>query len=78
MKTIQKQTVTVLATIALFSSAALADGEMGGGGLTTYDPPAQTVITQQNGQVVSDNTTNADGYGINWLLHSIEQLLGIN
>ena len=81
MQKIRKKVLVAVAIVAIFSSIALADGDMGGGGLTTNPPtpPTVTVHTPDDGDLCGcTNTTPTNGeYGIDWLLSTIGQLLGL-
>ena len=79
MQSIQKKILTLLVTIVLLSSVALADGEMGGGGLTSNEPGTKvTVRTQGNGELAGGNAGVTNGeFSLDWLMSSIGELLGL-
>jgi hypothetical protein len=81
MRKIQKRVLMAIATVAIFSSVALADGDMGGGGLSGNPPgpPPVIVTTQANDDVNGGgNAPQTNGeYGIDWLLSTIGQLIGL-
>ena len=82
MQSIQKKIFKLAVVIALFSSVAFAEGEMGGGGLWGNGPgPTKAVVTTPDEtQAISGPTTAASEseFGLDWLMSSIAQFLGIN
>ena len=78
MQSIQKKILTLVVTIVLLSSVALADGEMGGGGLAGNEPGTKvTVRTQGNGELAGGNTVVNGEFSLEWLMSSIGELLGL-
>ena len=83
MRKIQKKVLMAMATVVIFSSVALADGDMGGSGLWSNEP-APTKVTERapedgdmGGGGRSGEFVNGE-YGIDWLLNSIGELLGLS
>ena len=80
MQRTKKKAVAILATIALFSSIALAEGDMGGGGLAYEVPPVKVSDRTLDGDMGGGGRsldTTKDEYGLDWLLSSIGKLLGL-
>ena len=82
MQSIQRKILKLVITIALFSSVAFADGEMGGGGLWANESgPTKTVVTTSNAGQANDGNVvaNSDSeFGLDWLMTSIAELLGMD
>jgi len=83
MQSIQKKILKLVVTIALLSSVAFADGEMGGGGLWNNNTPGSTTVvvctTDQSQTTNGETAATCDSEsGIDWLLNSIGELLGLN
>ena len=79
MQSIKKKILKLVVTIALLSSVAFADGEMGGGGLTGTEPATKaTVRTEVNGELAGGNAGVTNGeFSLDWLMSSIGELLGL-
>ena len=80
MQSIQKKILKLVVTIALFSSVAFADGEMGGGGLWSNDP-APTKVTERTsaeGEMGGGAASAANGeFSLDWLMGSVAELFGL-
>ena len=78
MRTIKRKMVTAVATIVLLSSVAFADGEMGGGGIASYDTSTEKVnVNTSDGEMGGGGRSSgiSDEYGIYWLITAIGDFL---
>ena len=83
MQSIQNRILRVAVAIVLLTSVAFAEGEMGGGGLWGDDPGGNTTVvcTAETSQAGNGDTTQAcddSDSGVDWLINSINELLGLN
>ena len=80
MQSIQKMILKLVVTIALLSSVAFADGEMGGGGLWDNDPsPTKIEVpTTEDGEMGGGGRSANGEFSLDWLISSIGELLGLS
>ena len=82
MQSIQKTILKVVVLIAVLSTVAFADGEMAGGGLANNPSTPNTTVVCTADQTQANNggtaaTCDSETY-MNWLLHTLGELLGLN